>query len=378
MGTYKIVSHSGTGLPLNVAATSTISGRTNVNIWNDTGSNDQRWSIVSLSSNQQVKTLNNLSYMLNANTSTWNCDVMTANTDAYVNFIQVSTGVYRLQLKSNTAKYLTAGGSTSGSSVTWQALNSTSNAQKWAVSTAPTPVGPKKHTYINDTATGLVMIKTDASNITMKNLQQQQDLAQSSYFGINGGMFNMSSGDRTIALNIAYTDGQPVGPKGSGATNGWNGSGVIYWNNSTLNSAITQNASDIISSIGSSGTWAQGGFSLHLGNKNWTTLVVNEICPSGYATYVSTGRTALVADKTMKQVYLIVTRKKVSPTAFRTAIQSYFGISDGTSDNSRYIGLCLDGSDSSQLKAKQSDGSTVVSKSSYRALCQLITLRDAN
>ena len=45
MATYKIVSHGGNGLPLNVETTSTISGRTNVNIWKDTGSNDQKWSI---------------------------------------------------------------------------------------------------------------------------------------------------------------------------------------------------------------------------------------------------------------------------------------------------------------------------------------------
>lgn len=32
MATYKIVSHGGNGLPLNVETTSTISGRTNVNI----------------------------------------------------------------------------------------------------------------------------------------------------------------------------------------------------------------------------------------------------------------------------------------------------------------------------------------------------------
>ena len=81
MANYKIVSHAGAGLPLNVATTTTISRRTNVNIWSDTGSNDQKWSITSLGTNQQVKSLNNLSYMLNANTSTWNCDVYTSNAD---------------------------------------------------------------------------------------------------------------------------------------------------------------------------------------------------------------------------------------------------------------------------------------------------------
>ena len=130
MANYKIVSHAGAGLPLNVATTTTISRRTNVNIWSDTGSNDQKWSITSLGTNQQVKSLNNLSYMLNANTSTWNCDVYTSNADTYINFILVSTGVYRLQLASDTTKYLTAEGTTSGSNVKWAALNNTT-AQQW-------------------------------------------------------------------------------------------------------------------------------------------------------------------------------------------------------------------------------------------------------
>lgn len=137
MANYKIVSHAGAGLPLNVATTTTISRRTNVNIWSDTGSNDQKWSITSLGTNQQGKSLNNLSYMLNANTSTWNCDVYTSNADTYINFILVSTGVYRLQLASDTTKYLTAEGTTSGSNVKWAALNNTT-AQQWKITTVST------------------------------------------------------------------------------------------------------------------------------------------------------------------------------------------------------------------------------------------------
>lgn len=64
-----------------------ISGRTNVNIWKDTGSNDQKWSINSLGTSQQVRTLNNTTYMLNAYRTNWNCDVYTSNSDTYVNFM---------------------------------------------------------------------------------------------------------------------------------------------------------------------------------------------------------------------------------------------------------------------------------------------------
>lgn len=81
MATYKIVSHGGTGLPLNVYGTGTITSRRNVCIWTDTGSVDQQWAIDSLGSNQTVRSVNNQSYMLNANRSgsTWNCDVYTLN-----------------------------------------------------------------------------------------------------------------------------------------------------------------------------------------------------------------------------------------------------------------------------------------------------------
>lgn len=75
--------------------------------------------------------------MLNANTSTWNCDVYTSNADTYINFILVSTGVYRLQLASDTTKYLTAEGTTSGSNVKWAALNNTT-AQQWKITTVST------------------------------------------------------------------------------------------------------------------------------------------------------------------------------------------------------------------------------------------------
>lgn len=76
MGYYKIKSHAGTGKLLNIAASGPISGRKNTNIWDESCPIDQTWSIASLGNNQQVKIINNLSYMLNANTSTWNCDVV--------------------------------------------------------------------------------------------------------------------------------------------------------------------------------------------------------------------------------------------------------------------------------------------------------------
>ena len=77
MATYKIVSHGGNGLPLNVETPSTISGRTNVNIWKDTGSNDQKWSINSIGTSQQVRKLNKNAYMLNAYRTNRHCELYT-------------------------------------------------------------------------------------------------------------------------------------------------------------------------------------------------------------------------------------------------------------------------------------------------------------
>lgn len=135
MATYKIVSHGGSGLPLNVYGTGTITSRRNVCIWTDTGSADQQWAIDSLGSNQTVRSMNNQSYMLNANRSgsTWNCDVYTLNADCYVNFISLGNNVYRIQLKSDTTKYLKALGTSSNSDVRWAVLDTTSNAQSWKI-----------------------------------------------------------------------------------------------------------------------------------------------------------------------------------------------------------------------------------------------------
>lgn len=133
MAIYKIVSHGGSGLPLNVYGSGTITGRRNVCIWSDTGSVDQQWSIASLGSNQTVKSVNNTNYMLNAYRTNWNCDVYTLNSDSYVNFISLGSDLYRIQLKSTTIRYLTATGTASNSNVDWQALNSASSAQKWKI-----------------------------------------------------------------------------------------------------------------------------------------------------------------------------------------------------------------------------------------------------
>lgn len=132
MGFYTITSHSGNGLRLTVATNGMLDGRTNVNISNAGETNVQRWLISSLGSGVQVKSTRNIRYMLNAS-STYNCDVYTANTDTSINFIYVSPGVYRLQLASNTQKYLTVNSQTNLTSATWENLDANNPGQKWKV-----------------------------------------------------------------------------------------------------------------------------------------------------------------------------------------------------------------------------------------------------
>lgn len=134
MGYYTITSHSGNGLRLNVAASSALNARTNVNISSAAKNNNQIWVISSLGSGVEVKSASNVRYMLNAATAS-NCDVYTSNADTYINFIKVSTGIYRLQLKSNTKKYLTVDAKTNGTTAKWAELDTSNAGQLWKVAT---------------------------------------------------------------------------------------------------------------------------------------------------------------------------------------------------------------------------------------------------
>jgi len=132
MGFYTITSHSGNGLRLNVATSGALNGRTNVNISNTAETNNQRWLINSIGTNVNVRSTRNILYMLNAS-STSNCDVYTYNTDTQINFISLGNSIYRIQLGSNTQKYLTVDAQTNGTTAKWATLNSSNPGQKWKV-----------------------------------------------------------------------------------------------------------------------------------------------------------------------------------------------------------------------------------------------------
>ena len=156
MPIYRIQTMNGSGLYLNVQTSTTVTGRTNVNLYTNTAKNDQEWQIQSLGNNQQVRTMNNTTYMLNAARSTWNCDVYLDNADTKINFIPQSDGTYKLQLASEPDRYLTATGTSLGDNVNWQDDDDPVN-QKWKLELVeeepePDPPTPSDaiQTFINN------------------------------------------------------------------------------------------------------------------------------------------------------------------------------------------------------------------------------------
>jgi|GEM_PF-1815470 len=247
--------------------------------------------------------------------------------------------------------------------------------------------GPANHQYISGTYKNipLQIIKTYANHITLRTLNRTSSLTSSNYYGINGGWFDINYPNGKPApvntLNISMQNGSIVpgdtaNPSNSGGSINNIGMGAIYWTGSALRFVRTSWASNI-SNTSSTGTWAQGGVYLYLGNSSWYDKVsTNEQCPYAYYTSPSEGRTAIVANTNNNQVYLIITTGSQNLTAFRAAIQSYLGITDGSSDNSIYKGLLLDGGGSSQLKCKNSSGTEISQPNRTRNLTQIITLSD--
>lgn len=246
---------------------------------------------------------------------------------------------------------------------------------------------PTQYEYITKTSKNgikLHIMKTNASNIMLRNLKCEHNLFDRIYFGINGGFFSWTkNGNRYRVLNLAKCDGAVVGPNSDdGISNGWLGGGVIYWDGKYLKCLTgepTIEASEIPGTK-DTGTWAQGGYSMWLGDKKAKERSLEEVNNDdqyGYLSNSAKGRTALVADLTYKKVYLIVTPSSNTFTTFKQAIEEYLNITEGDTASSRYKGIMLDGSGSSQMKAKNSSGDVVEIRGDERNLCEIIALRNA-
>lgn len=229
---------------------------------------------------------------------------------------------------------------------------------------------------------------TPSTNIKLRTLDQEKNLIESPYYGINGGWFNLGETGEIGRglLNVTYCDGQPVGSAtyGTPPRNGTAqtvGDAVIfcYGYNARLSEEKVniddgESALDI-EGITHASSWAQGGIALSLGKQNWTNR--KNVSPNQAAN----GWSAMVADCTTSTVHLIIVRdpanrKIITQKNVRDAITEYFGITEGPTASSRYKGILLDGSDSTQMKFRNIYGNDTKIYGAYRRLCGIITLRN--
>lgn len=232
------------------------------------------------------------------------------------------------------------------------------------------------HTYTVKTCNGLKLhvIKTAVTNIKLLTLNEKQNLAESSYYGINGGYFDMGHNNM---LSFAMSDGEILC-----WSNNDIGFGMLSWDTIASRLEFGTTGAELTAYLGNYGAWGQGGHRLILGYNNWRKdmIAVNELTAKAIDEKKN-GRTALVVDIIDNQAYLIVARdandsNTIDVTKFRTALNEYFSLTEGSTESPRYKGIMLDGSYSSQLKAK--DGNTTVNiKGARRPLCQIVALRDA-
>ncbi|SDM29742.1 hypothetical protein SAMN05428961_11316 [Paenibacillus sp. OK060] len=222
------------------------------------------------------------------------------------------------------------------------------------------------YTFTSYTASnGVVLhtIKTSPSNIVIRHVGATT-VPGSGFFGINGGFFNMSTGD---LLQIAVNNDVPIkGSKsayGSGYTNyGDKARGTLVWDLSEneFSVQVVKSAADL-AVVKRTAFWAQGGISMNLNSDStWASKADNENMPNRTG---SVERSGLVYNNT-KNIWLVVTPTKCSAEAFRKAIKDNVG--SGTLVN----GIFLDGSGSSQIKCteKSYSGDT-------RSIHQMVALR---
>lgn len=144
--------------------------------------------------------------VIDANTSTWNCDVYTSNSDTYVNFEKVSTGVYYIRLKSHPERYLTAGGTKSGSDVSWEKLSTTTagkKAQQWKVTATSLPT---VYTRVTSGADSLGDDQMETNAEYIYNYLKKKGFTKNAICGILGNMNSESTINPAVwqSLNDMY------------------------------------------------------------------------------------------------------------------------------------------------------------------------------
>lgn len=181
------------------------------------------------------------------------------------------------------------------------------------------------------------------------------NVALSSYYGINGGFFY-----GTDLLSIAVVNDAPVngegGKYGNGGANVKYARGTLVWDgvSDKLGVQVVGSASEI-DVADRSRYWAQGGISMNLGRDDlWAEQAAAEHAPFADEDRL---RSAAAYDEE-GNLYLIVSESKGSLASFREAVVERIG-------ESRLVdGIFLDGDGSSQLRSREAslegDGRPVV------------------
>ena len=109
--------------------------------------------------------------------------------------------------------------------------------------------------YTTKLPDAMYVYDTPATNIQLLTLDKKKSLVDSTYYGINGGWFNLSASGEIGRglLNITYCDGRPVGSATYGdpprdGTAQTVGDAAIFYNgaNKTLKEVIAESATDIV------------------------------------------------------------------------------------------------------------------------------------
>ncbi|TQR46735.1 hypothetical protein [Paenibacillus popilliae] len=240
---------------------------------------------------------------------------------------------------------------------------------------APNVQAANSYTYEQKKAkdgTVLHVISTDPSNIQFKLLNGKSTLANSGYYGINGGYFTFGKKDET--LHIAVMDDKTVTGKGqwvpnsggyNGISTGKKGGGTIVWDGKTdtLSLQDVHGMGDIKVS-NRNNYWAQGGVSMTLNDDEKWKKIANDEGIAGMTQKKE--RTAMLFESGSKdsKIKLIVTNNEITASAFRAAIKEKYG--------SGAKAIFLDGSDSSQLKCKEA----TIEGNEKRNLQQIIVLKN--
>lgn len=208
------------------------------------------------------------------------------------------------------------------------------------------------YTYYSFSHVGLryYVLKTKASNIQLVSFQtkygEDKFIKDTPYYGMNASFFEEAT---STILNIAYQDGTYVGPDTQGYTNDGCGTGIVCWNGLRLRqyNDVQNGSSTLVPKT--SGSWAQGGFSLYLCDPDWKDKFnVQRQRDPKLLTSLSP-RTGILINENTNDVFLFMAPGIISTVeGLRNAMMSDAGITEG-GNSGPWKAILTDGGASTQM-----------------------------